>query len=225
MSIKTTVQTILGRNLLPQEGIDIDDIYKVEKTLNCKIPNTLVDYYTQIGKIELFTNGFNQFVAPEELLILDNKLVFLEENQGVLYWAIDLDENTVYQTSDLNVNTTWYKEDFKLPSFLEMMLYFQCLFADQSYHQKVQGGFDYFASLAIDLKYKSNYKAQDFIKKVTSEWNNVSSINHISIHQKNNHLLCYFLNQENKIHEMILVCTKSETFLDKLIDEYQFGEL
>ena len=51
-------------------------------------------------------------------------MVFLEENQEVCIWGINIYEEDpiVYQ----NANDEWYSEEVKLSEFLYIIMYYQC---------------------------------------------------------------------------------------------------
>jgi len=227
MSLKKIAEKIVGRNLFSNEAIEKSNILEQEKRLNIKIPPALKELYLTLGNNTLFTDGFHHFNEITELFIKNNKLVFLQENQSVIYWAVDLvDSKTVYQTTNQNFdqNVEWFREELDLDQFIEMILYFQCVMSDEDFHNKAKSGFRYFASLDIN-EYYNNQKSKNFIDTLTNDFKEIVNDNGLAIYWNPETILMYFLNRENQISEMILTCTKSDTVLDRLIDEYRFGEL
>ncbi|WP_298544968.1 hypothetical protein [uncultured Aquimarina sp.] len=226
-SVKQIAEKIIGRHLFLEEGMKQSSIFEQEKRLNIKIPATLKELYLTLGNNALFTDGFHHFAEVAALFVKDNKLVFLQENQSVVYWAVDLtDSKTVYQTSDQNFDETveWYSEELSLDQFIEMILYVQCVMSDESFHAKAKSGFQYFASLDIS-EYHSNEKSKNFIDTLENDYKEIIRGNGLRIYWDPETILMYFLNKENQISDMILTCTKDEAVLDKMIDAYGFNQL
>jgi len=198
---KLIAEEILDRSINSNEGIEASKIQIQERKLNSSIPLELVEFYTSLGKNDLFINGFQHFAKIEELFINDNKLVFLQENQSVVYWAVDLnDKKTIFQTCDQNFeeNVEWLKEDFFLTEFLEMLLYFQCVMSDEYYHEKGISGFKYFASLN-EQDYQKNEQSKHFIDNLSSDFSKTIRGDGLSIHWKPDTIILCFLDAENKI--------------------------
>ncbi len=227
MNLNVIAEKILGRNLLQEEGVKISLITEQEKKLEVIIPSVLRKFYSNLGNNILFTDGFQHFANIKELFINDNKLVFLQENQSVVYWAVDLtDLKTVYQTTcqDFDKSVEWFKEEFDLDLFIEMMLYYQCVMSDETTHNKAKSGFQFFTSLDID-EYNNNKKSKHFIDTLDKEYKRVVNGNGVSVFWNPETIIMCLLDKESQVSEMILSCTKSESVLDELIDEYGFGEL
>lgn len=226
MKIKDIAEKILDRKIEKKEGYSISEIEKIELQLEISIPKPLKYFYLSIGKIDLFADGFQHFAKPNQLYLKDEKLIFLEENQSVVYWGIDINNpKIVFQTTNIEEEEIdWYEEDILLDKFIELMIYFQCVMSDVSYHEITKGGFEYFASLDIE-EYKQNIKVQSFISNLNCEWENVAKDTGISIYWKKDSILSYFTDKQGNINDMILVCTKNKVLLDELINEFGFGEL
>lgn len=231
IDFKVIAEEILGRTVSTDEGIEISKIERQEKKMNIFIPIALKDFYSTLGNIPLFIDGFQHFAKIEELFIKDDKLVFLEENQSVVYWAVDLKNDfIIVQTTnqDFTKDVEWFEMDFELDKFLLMTLFFQCVMADASYHIKAKGGFEYVASLD-SKEYNQNKISKSFIDTLSVHWEEVINQDNVIIYwnKKLNEesIIMYFSNSENKELEMITACTKSESFLDKLIDDYGFYQL
>ncbi|GAA3522521.1 hypothetical protein GCM10022393_41380 [Aquimarina addita] len=227
MNFLIKAEEILGRNLKPEEGITISLIKEKEKQLEIKIPQVLIEFYATIGNNLLFIDGFQHFAKIDDLFVTDGKLVFLQENQSVVYWAVDLeDSQTIFQTTDQNFNAKaeWFKEKFSLRDFLEHLLYFQCIMADESYHRKANSGFTHFASLEID-EYHKNVISQKFISSLDQHSKIITKHNGLVIFWKPDAITMYFTNNKGEICDLIMTCVKSESLLDILIDTYGFNEL
>lgn len=226
MNLRELAEKILDRKIESNEGIRLSNIENFEKKSGIDIPSKLKEFYSILGNTKLFTDGFQRFADLPELFVKDNKLVFLQENQSVLYWGIDLrDKKSIYQTTDQDFKNEvqWYKEDFELSDFLEMMLFFQSVISDESYHIKSNSGFQYFASLDEE-KYKDNIERENFTNHLETDFEVITNGNGISIYWKKNAIIMLLLNKEYKV-DMILSSIKNESYLALLIEKYGFGEL
>ena len=177
--IKETAEKLLGRSLEKNDGISIEIIEETELILDIKLQKYLKDFYSKIGNIQLFTESFNKIIDTDRLYFKDDKLVFLEENQEVCIWGINIYEEDpiVYQNS----NDEWYSEEVKLSEFLYIIMYYQCA---QGY-KNVEN---------IDTK---NIKEK--INKILNEMQKVVDHDHLIIYWKNNVLLWYYTDEENEM--------------------------
>ncbi|MEN7549442.1 hypothetical protein AAG747_16080 [Rapidithrix thailandica] len=225
--IQATAQKLLGRPLLPEEGIPLTTIEETEKSLAVSFPETIKNFYRLVGNISLFTKGFERFVPLEQLQVQENKVVFLEENQSVMYWAFDIHQpGRVFQTTHLHAGKPieWSEGILGTDKFLQMLMYYQCVMGDEYEHQATQGGFSFFASLSIE-EYRNARKAQDFIAQVNTTWECIVKADGIAIFWKKDTILSYFLNRDGEVDGMLLACTKNEAILEQLVEDYGFGEL
>ncbi|OJJ20541.1 hypothetical protein BKI52_18985 [marine bacterium AO1-C] len=228
MDLKKVAEGILGRKLLAEEGLDDKVIHQVEEKLSVEFPQVLKDFYACVGELPLFTEGHHHFLDLEDLLIKDEKLIFLAENQEVIHWAVDLsDAKTVYQTADPieESDLVWYEEAFDLTRFLEMMLYVQCIFADEVYHTMLNGGYTHFAYLeATNLDEKTLTLLSE---RLEQQWQNVVLGNDVAVFSYQKSMLLYFIDDEGNLDKtsMIWLCSKDEQLFDKWVDSFGFMEL
>ncbi len=117
-------QEILGSSPHPLEGLG-DDVVQA-KMLECKLtlPKALFDYYALAGEHPINT-VHNQLLPIEQIRLINSKLIFMEENQCVVYWAIDqADINSpnpiVWQGINGDI-VAWHEEPYKLNQFLMAM--------------------------------------------------------------------------------------------------------
>ncbi|NML20168.1 hypothetical protein HHL16_04755 [Pseudoflavitalea sp. G-6-1-2] len=123
--LRTVVRKLLGRPLRDSDGIPVQEIEKTEYILNASMPDALKEWFGSIGNVSLFMSGFQRMYTPATLILQDGKLIFMEENQGVCYWAVDMQQRTrVYQSVSL-IDPEWYDEGISLSDFLVLMLYYQ----------------------------------------------------------------------------------------------------
>jgi hypothetical protein len=119
---------------LPQNnnyGIDENEIISIENELKIKLPKILREYYSTLGKNKIVNNSFNRLFEPKEISFAKDKnyLVFYEENQGVVYWAINRNdignENAkVYGNYDPeDLTQDWFIDSETIDNFLLSMAY------------------------------------------------------------------------------------------------------
>ena len=80
---------IIGRELQPTDRL-ASGFEAAEHKHNLKIPAALCDSCLIAGRLPL-NKEHNGLHSPEELEILAGKLVFMEENQCVVFWGMDLE--------------------------------------------------------------------------------------------------------------------------------------
>lgn len=122
----------LGRPLTPRDGNADSRIEAGEKRLGVRLPRALRDYYRVSGREHRFNGIFDRLLAPHEWFVDVGKLVFMEENQAVVFWAMTAspepdDDPPAYQ----GVNgepIEWYVEHQRLSVFLVVELYWHGAF-------------------------------------------------------------------------------------------------
>ena len=155
----------LGHRLTHREGRSDTRIRIVERRLGVRLPNALRDYYLVAGKERRFNQAFNHLYAPEEWVINDQKLVFMEENQAVVLWGTEAgvdsdDDPPVYQ----GVNgepIQWYVEHEHCSVFLLVMLHWQGTFG---------GAISYSGTAAVQ---------EELVSMLDRDWHFVGEVNHM----------------------------------------------
>lgn len=113
---------IIGR-ASSAHGYPLRAIEAAETRLGITIPAALRDYYLSVGRHEL-NRVHNRLWPPDELEVLRGRLVFLEENQSVIYWGVrrrtTAADPLVSQTMDLDEGE-WLAE-VRCSLFLPAML-------------------------------------------------------------------------------------------------------
>jgi len=82
------LRELLRREILPSDGLPERIVVAAERRLKIKIPLALKKYYATAGRLSLNTEH-NRLYAPGKLKIMGGKLVFMEENQLVVFWGMD----------------------------------------------------------------------------------------------------------------------------------------
>jgi hypothetical protein len=108
------LKTLIGRPLTPRDGLPRGPLIACEHRLKLKLPSALKSYYELAGQLGINTEH-NQLYSPGKLRIENRKLVFMEENQAVVFWGIDLKDlekpdPMVYQANNES-KIVWHSED------------------------------------------------------------------------------------------------------------------
>ena len=197
-----------------KDGLNISEIEAVEKSLGLKLPAVLRDFHLLVGKLDMFISSFNQFVEP---YIKGNMLVFLEENQGVCIWGIniqDIENETVYQCSDYETdNPEWYSEEVTLTDYLIIEMYYEC----------AQGGYEYMGAV-YERNFDNKEKYLQFLAEITAEYKKVVEHNGLLIYQNGGKLIWHFTDKNGNLAETIFVSTRTDEDMQEF-DKYGFEEL
>lgn len=213
MMIKQTPEKLLGRSLTNNDGFDVETIENAETRLGQTIPKLLKEFYTTVGKLDIFMSSFQRFIKPEDLFYEDGKLVFLEENQKVCFWGVNKenkeDNPSVYQIQNID-NAVWYSEEILLSDFLQMIMYGQC----------AEGGYQ-FSGAIYDM---DQAELSEFIEEITTKnWQKVVDHNNWIIYENNRKLIWYFTDEDGNLSEDYPLFVSTQTKEDFLEMEEEFG--
>jgi hypothetical protein len=212
--IRIVAENLLGRCLTEKDGMNLSEIEKAENLLGLKFPSALRDFHLLIGNLDMFISSFEQFVEP---YIKGEILVFLEENQGVCYWGIninDIENSTVYMCTDIEAeNLEWYSEKVTLADFLTILMYYQC----------AQGGYE-FGSAVYESNFDSKEEYLAFFANLTSDYKNVVTHNGLVIFQSKGKLIWHFTDEDGNLADTIFVSTRTAEEMKEL-EIYGFREL
>jgi hypothetical protein len=114
---------LLGRPVSPEDGLPDAELAAASQRLGCPVPLALCAFYGAVGRRADLMGGFQRFALPQDWICMGDKLVFLEENQGVCWWAADAQQR-VWQTTDLDASD-WHEEAEGLEAFLHTIAYYQ----------------------------------------------------------------------------------------------------
>jgi hypothetical protein len=70
-------------------GLSEKEISLSERKLGFKLPAALRQFYLLSGKFKRLIKAHNRFYSPAKFSRDGNKIIFLEENQGAFFWALD----------------------------------------------------------------------------------------------------------------------------------------
>jgi hypothetical protein len=113
-------------------GVSIheDELQRAEQRLGVRIPPELRALFLACGRHRGLAASFNRLLGPRELSVADDKLVFAEENQSVVFWAADLSSGDsdpcVYQAANAEP-LEWYPEDARCSEFIRIFALWQAV--------------------------------------------------------------------------------------------------
>jgi hypothetical protein len=156
----------LARRVTPADGQPESSISDAEARLGLRLPAVLRQYYLLAGRFDRFNRAHNRLLRPEEWSVADGKLVFLEENQRVVFWGVTAgaspdDDPPVYQGPNVRGRPTeWHFEHEHCSEFLLVMLHLQA----------VWGGYEFLGAADI-----TSERLKEFLTGWTpaGRWNEV----------------------------------------------------
>lgn len=185
--IKQTIQNLLGESA--GNGIKTEEIEVVELLLELQLPEPLKYMYQKIGNDALFMDSFCHFYPVDDLLVVDNKIQFLEENQDVCRWAFDMKDTKVYQQAD----DEWYLlENISLEKFLSDILYYQCAI-----------GYPFGAEVLLERN--------QLFTILDAEWEKVVAFDGLYIYWKKDSMIWY-LSDDNSVEDVYYSSRNEDSF-------------
>jgi hypothetical protein len=85
---KRLVPQYLGRPWSPRDGVEVDRLSHAERRLGHPLPAVLHALYGTVGALEELCLVHNRLLSPDELVLAEDHLIFMEENQGVVSWGV-----------------------------------------------------------------------------------------------------------------------------------------
>ncbi|BAY20844.1 hypothetical protein NIES2100_05880 [Calothrix sp. NIES-2100] len=121
---KRRFQEIFGFSLQPSDGLGNNFVQAKLAESALTLPKALIDYYAIAGQ-HCINKEHNQLLPIEEIGWIDNKLVFMEEYQSVVFCGIDQADvsklNPIVWQGIKSNSIDWYEENYKLNQFLMAM--------------------------------------------------------------------------------------------------------
>lgn len=215
-SLRAIAESLLDRSLLPSDGIPGLECAEADETRRGALPLPLRVFYALVGNLPEFMSSFQRFARPDELRLEDGYLVFAEENQGVCYWGVSIDDPAamVYQRAN-DDRSAWYAESLELPDFLALLLYYQM----------AQGGYEHAASLSTA---GASYKRckQELFEWLSGHWH--LAVNHggLIIYSNGPRLIWYFGDTRGPSGDaLVFASVLRAQDLDPLIQRFDFQRL
>lgn len=125
---KIWIENLIGRPLTPEDG---------QLELALPLPPALADYYALAGRLDSINQAHNRLLALECLHIEQGMLIFMEENQEVVYWGIreqdlQMPDPIVYQGNH-GETIEWFSEEMRVSEWLPMMAFWQAVNGGYAY--------------------------------------------------------------------------------------------
>jgi hypothetical protein len=201
-----TAERILGRRISEEDGLPDSELQKAEITLSIQLPFMLREFYRNLGRNELFLNGFQHVYHPHELEIKDKILIFMAENQGVVLWGIKLDDLNnadplVYQVNP-DDTTEIYSEEKNLSDFWQIILYYQA----------AQGGYPYSGQLR---------KYQNVLSDIENHWEKVIEDEGLHVWWDDGKIV-FRLDMNDDFYDFLIASARTEDKMKELVDTYGF---
>ena len=174
--LKTTFAT-LARPLMPDDGEPEKGISAMESRLGLRLPAVLREYYRLAGKFDRFNRAYNELRRPGDWTVEGGKLVFLEENQCVVFWGVEAgalpeDDPPVYQAENVRGRPTeWFLEHERCSEFLIVMLHLQA----------VWGGYEFLGGSKIK---------RGALTKFLTAWTSAGTVNQLSAFNREGAAAC-----------------------------------
>jgi hypothetical protein len=143
----------LGLPLRPKDALKSESLENMNLE-GLHLPFALREYFLVAGNEAVLNQSFNRLLAPENVFVESGRIVFMEENQGVVYWGIKPDgsENPIVEQG-INLDgkpIEWHSEDADCAEFLEVMLCWQASFG---------GGLKYPVQAWVDADFGARLEA------------------------------------------------------------------
>jgi len=124
---------VLDRPLTSADGLPDKEIVTGEQRLGVRLPRALREFYGIAGRLDHLNRAHNRLYTPHEWFVDAGKLVFMEENQAVVYWGVPIseepgDDPSVLQgVNVVNQPIDWHPEHGACSEFLLVMLHWQAV--------------------------------------------------------------------------------------------------
>ncbi len=203
--MKSTYATIvenLGYERSESSGIPEADIAAWEARSGVPLPGPLREYLRDVGNMA-FNRAYNHLYGLDELRVEDGKLIFMEENQDEVQWAVDAadtsDDPLVFQRVSGEGDELWYPEEEGCSAFLALMIYWQT----------VNGGFDFFAM---------GDAPESVVKKIAKKWERKAAGSGVACFARRGAVLCVV---EGEADDNLILAALTEADLEKAIMDLQ----
>jgi hypothetical protein len=166
----------LGRPLAPRDGSAESRIAAAERRLGVRAPTALRDYFLVAGRERRFNCVFNRLLRPEDWFVDSHKLVFMEENQAVVYWgtlAASRPPSDPPAFQGVNGDPIeWHAEHERCSVFLRVMLHWQAAYG---------GAMPWSGTASV---------AAGLLRRLNRQWSFVGEVNGMRAYSRSGQALC-----------------------------------
>jgi hypothetical protein len=165
---------LIGIEPSARDACSAQQIQKAERRLGVALPKALREYYALCGKHKI-NRTHNRLLGLEDLFVAQGRLVFMEENQNVVYWGVPCrsasPDPPVFQAMDPEEGP-WARETRCVSTFLAVLLCWQAVgdpFGNGGYSDAIK---------------------PSLVRKVARRWTFVGRINDLSAYAADGHAIC-----------------------------------
>ena len=114
-------------------GVPEESLERAEERLGLRLPLALREYYLALGALAELNQAHNRLLGPGKWFVDAGKLVFLVENQAVVYWGVEATDQPqadppVFQGVNRQPEPIeWHPEHERCSEFLLVMLHWQAV--------------------------------------------------------------------------------------------------
>ncbi len=171
-----TLYSTFGYPLTKSASLSPKVLRAAEDHLGVRSPAALRDYYSVAGRERRFNACHNRLLPPSEWTIDKKRLIFMEENQSVVFWGVstrnpDSDDPPVSQGIN-DEPICWYPEHRRCSVFLAVMLHYQA----------ISGGFRYCGK--GDAPERTGYRLKEH------GWTYYGEVNSLFAYSRPNQVVC-----------------------------------
>lgn len=120
-----------------EHGVSEEELNTAEARMGLRLPPLLRQFYRKAGRQDDINRAHNRLLRPGELSELDGALVFYEENQAVVLWAIERDalsqDDPPVVSASNGEKLVWEPEQEHLSGFLLDMMLWQAVNSETLY--------------------------------------------------------------------------------------------
>jgi hypothetical protein len=113
--------------------VEAEDGMKQEELSGFQLPLPLLWWYRWAGNRKEIMSGQNHLLLPKELQVVDNRLLFYVENQGVYHWATMPEGNDPPVFGRYSDCDSWQLEGIRLSEHLILACLFEAIVCHSSY--------------------------------------------------------------------------------------------
>lgn len=203
----------LGIELSSGDGVPAAELDAAEVQLGITLPSALRDYYLVAGREPQINQVHNRLRLPTNWSVDADKLIFMEENQCVVYWGIDcsykpIADSVVWQGANIRRQGIHWSEKAESDScgtFLKVMAIWHAAFGGAV------------ANTAVGYVDEQNTRTL-----FDDQWTLVGEVNKMRAYQQSGKSAC-FLKWEDPIQKMrnlpawrVFVAAASPSLLEEL---------
>lgn len=144
----TAIRTLYGIDASARYGYGDSQIQSAQARLGIVFPRVLAAYYAALAAHEKLNQAHNRLIPPDQLSIEDGFLILYEENQGVCYWGVKIDDLNQDSPPVYVGNSV---ADGKKLVWLVSHQNLEALFLDMAFYNGTMGGLHYHANM-LDKK-------------------------------------------------------------------------